>query len=185
MRAWLTAWLLLATITTFDACSSVSSTPEDHAMPAEPPTALAIMLDQKATLALTPAQVDGIANLEKKLAALNAPLEAQAHEAEKGVRTASSGDGSSAPVTSRRGMGGGRMGGRGRRGGGAPSSGSAPAAQGQAGSQADALRAKMADNHDAVLGEAFGLLGPIQREKARALLDDEGYDAPAENDAPK
>jgi hypothetical protein len=85
-----------------------------------------------------------------------------------------------------RGAGGGGRGGRG--GAGRTGSGTPPADRTADDPRADAeavnVHDRMMENHAATLRRAFDLLAPDQRPRARELLDDYGYDAPADPDAP-
>ena len=188
------------------ACAHTEGSPSDEtpgaqALEAPPPTALAVLLEEKTALGLSPAEEDKLRALDQQLAATNAPLEAKlaevdkrlaaAHDAERGAGASGGGMRASAGGMGRGRMGGGGRGrmmgggaGRGMGGAGAPAGPSAGtphrgASAGGHGSEAEALRAKMIENHAAALGEAFALFNQAQRARALQILDDNGYDPPA------
>jgi hypothetical protein len=173
--------------------------------PPAPATAISALLQEKAALGLNLHQIDQLQALDHELQVLNGPLESKLAALEPaappGQEAAPAGGGGfRGGRMGGMGMGRGRMGGRGRgMGGGMGPPGAAPAGMAPRNSpappgsgsgrprssddskreaDAETVRAKMFEHHTTALRAAFDLLDATQRQRARQILDDNGYDTP-------
>lgn len=173
---------------------------DDHPpLPPKSGSPIGLLQEQGLELRLEPVQASKLKALEGELDSVNAPLQAELddmrQERERMRARMEERGGSRGPAGGMGGMGApGGMGPRGGMGGGgraargdAPPGGSSPEKKQQmredmqkrAAREQD-LRAQMAKNYVSVLAEALCVLTPSQREGARRILRDEGYEATPE-----
>jgi hypothetical protein len=147
-------------------------------LPPKSSTPIGLLVERQADLGLSAEQAEALSRLDEGVQQLNKPLQDELgtveHRPESPARERGSGGSW--------GRGGGRRGGR-RMQASAPPASSPPSAATSGGdghrqARAEELRAKMSENELRALAEAICDLDPGQRDKARKVLDDEGYEWP-------
>jgi len=157
-------WAFLCTVA-MTGCAGTTPATQDPSSLVQPPTAIEVLVTRAGDLQLRKEQSRALEALDHKLAVMNEPLERRIAEVDRGdaQRTSKRVDHSTGRdrmtiLTAER---------------------ERIAEAKRRAEITDGLRAQMAYNHEVVLAEAFNLLDVDQRDRARPILEDSGFDPPA------